>query len=121
MNLALAILAIWFVESSCGQEQFMRRTHPWADCGHLGMKPSVVEQVNRIVGYKKYKLSDRFDKHTSFEMARIYLRAFLPSKYTLTDVGLLWRYGPTGRYTYHHERAYVNRLKCRYKQLLKGN
>lgn len=116
-NMFLVILSIWMIESTEGTYLQSRISTDYA--GHLMMKEIFVTDVNRIVGSEKYTLQDRFDKHKSFEMARIYMRYYLPRKWCIEDAANLWRYGPVGRWSVPKRNRYSNKVMKRYKELTK--
>lgn len=90
--MALVVLIIWQMESSCGKNM----NHPdKASRGHLGIKQCVVDDVNKRYG-TKYKWSDCDDKILSFEIAEKYINYYADKWDIVDDVFLLWRCGPTG-------------------------
>ncbi len=92
-NITYIIIALWFLESSCGKNF----KHPDPNCvGHLGIKPIVVEDANRIIGTKKFKFSDRGNREKSFEIARIMFNHYANPDWDLGDFFLLWRCGYKG-------------------------
>ena len=54
-----------------------------------------LKDVNRILGYRKYILADRFDPQKSEEMVRIYLGHYGKNK-TLEDIARIHNGGPRG-------------------------
>ena len=112
-NIALIILSIWMVESTQGKFLVAERMS-----GHLMMKEIFVTDVNRFAG-THYTLEDRFDKHKSFEMARLYFQHYLPRKWTIEDAALLWRYGPVGRKNADRRCRYVRNVKAEYRRITK--
>ena len=74
------------------------------DCvGILQMKPIMVDEVNRIVGYNKYHYEDRLNPKLSLEMCELKLDFSLPRQWTIKDACLLWREGDAGRYRHTEE------------------
>lgn len=69
--------AIIHVESRDGEFTY-NRDEPEA-VGILQMFPIYVDDVNRIVGYRKYKYSDRNIRSEAIEMFWIYQRHYNPS------------------------------------------
>lgn len=116
-NMFLVVLTFWFLESSQGK--FLTNEHAAGGRGHLQQTSIFVQDVNRIAGHEKYRLSDRYDKHKSFEMARTWLRYYLPKKWTIDQAALIWRYGPKGskRIKRPWLNSYVLRARREYKRL----
>ena len=63
--------------------------------GILQIRPIMVYEINRILGYKKYKLRDRFDPIKSIEMFKIYTNHHTPD-WTLELVARRWNGGHNG-------------------------
>lgn len=69
MKLIVLILAIILVESS-GNDSAFNADENAAGC--LQIRPVCVNDVNRILGEKKYCLKDRFNRAKSIEIFKIY-------------------------------------------------
>ena len=65
--------------------------------GILQIRPIMVYEINRILGYKKYKLKDRFDPIKSIEMFKIYTNHHTPD-WNLELVARRWNGGCNGEY-----------------------
>ena len=63
--------------------------------GILQIRPIMVYEINRILGYKKYRLKDRFDPAKSIEMFKIYTNHHTPS-WDLELVCRRWNGGYNG-------------------------
>lgn len=63
--------------------------------GILQIRPIMVYEINRILGYKKYKLKDRFDPTKSIEMFKIYTSHHTPD-WNLELVARRWNGGYNG-------------------------
>ena len=63
--------------------------------GILQIRPIMVYEINRILGYKKYKLKDRFDPIKSIEMFKIYTNHHTPD-WDLELVARRWNGGYNG-------------------------
>ena len=63
--------------------------------GILQIRPIMVYEINRILGYKKYKLRDRFDPIKSIEMFKIYTNHHTPD-WNLELVARRWNGGYNG-------------------------
>ena len=63
--------------------------------GILQIRPIMVYEVNRILGYNKYKLKDRFDPIKSIEMFKIYTSHHTPD-WNLELVARRWNGGYNG-------------------------
>ena len=63
--------------------------------GILQIRPIMVYEVNRILGYKKYRLKDRFDPIKSIEMFKIYTNHHTPD-WNLELVARRWNGGYNG-------------------------
>ena len=72
----LFIDAIMYVESG-HNESAVGQTN---DAGVLQITPIYVEEANRILGQKKYTLSDRFDRYKSIEMFTVVNERYNPEK-----------------------------------------
>lgn len=80
--------------------------------GILQIRPIMVYEVNRILGYKKYKLKDRFSSIKSIEMFKIYTNHHTPD-WNLELVARRWNGGFRGE----HKTATINYYK-QVKQIL---
>lgn len=65
--------------------------------GILQIRPIMVYEINRILGYKKYELRDRFDSIKSIEMFKIYTNHHTPD-WDLELVARRWNGGYNGEY-----------------------
>mgnify|MGYP001221640126 CR=1 FL=1 len=65
--------------------------------GILQIRPIMVYEINRILGYKKYELRDRFDPIKSIEMFKIYTNHHTPD-WNLELVARRWNGGYNGEY-----------------------
>jgi hypothetical protein len=65
--------------------------------GILQIRPIMVYEINRILGYKKYELRDRFDSIKSIEMFKIYTNHHTPD-WNLELVARRWNGGYNGEY-----------------------
>jgi Transglycosylase SLT domain len=69
------------------------------DVGILQITPVMVEEVNRILGRKKYTLADRLDPVKSVEMYRIYQKHYSGKRPKVMPVtewqARIWNAGPT--------------------------
>jgi hypothetical protein len=63
--------------------------------GILQIRPIMVYEINRILGYKKYELRDRFDSIKSIEMFKIYTNHHTPD-WDLELVARRWNGGYNG-------------------------
>jgi hypothetical protein len=63
--------------------------------GILQIRPIMVYEINRILGYKKYELRDRFDPIKSIEMFKIYTNHHTPD-WNLELVARRWNGGYNG-------------------------
>ena len=74
--------------------------------GILQIRPIMVYEINRILGYEKYKLKDRFDPIKSIEMFKIYTNHHTPD-WDLELVARRWNGGFRGE----HKTATINYYK----------
>lgn len=87
------ILRCFFdVESSFGTNIYNEEENA---VGWLQIRPIMVKEVNQIIGYEKYKLSDRWDKEKSVEMFWVYQNQFNP-KLDIEKAARLWNGGRSG-------------------------
>ena len=77
--------------------------------GVLQIMPIMVEEANRLAGYKKYKLSDRTDKDKSFELFHLIMRHKNP-EYDIALSCYIWN--PNGKV------KYVRDIEKKYKELI---
>lgn len=64
--------------------------------GVLQIHPITIEDVNQIIGSKKYKLSDRKCPVKSREIARIYLQHYTNKNWNAGKICRVWNGGPDG-------------------------
>jgi hypothetical protein len=94
--LSLALQLLIAVESNGNPRAFNAKEQA---IGILQIRPIMVEDVNRILGEKKYEHSDAWEPKASVEMATIYLEHYgsrLGGEPSIRDYGLLWCAGPDG-------------------------
>lgn len=99
------VKAIIFVESSGNNNAYCASEDA---VGCMQIRRVMVRDVNRIVGYKKYKLKDRWDRDKSIEIFNIYC-----SHYNLTtpeQKARAWNGGPRG-YKKKSTQHYWNKVK----------
>ena len=83
-------------------------------CGILQIRPVLVKDVNRILGYEKYSLQDRFDPEKSKEMFVIIQRNYNKKK----DVNLairMWNVGTVAIYDKNKGAQYYDKVMQYYK------
>jgi hypothetical protein len=102
--------AIIFVESSNGENRY--NPGETEAVGLLQIHPIMVRDVNRIVGYEKYQLSDRLSDKASIEMFQIFQRHYNPSG-NFEIMARIWNGGPRGT----QKASTVNYLKMALNQL----
>lgn len=76
--------------------------------GCLQIRPIYLKQCNKIVGYEKYKLSDRYSRSKSIEMFNVYQSHFNPNKDLHLAIKL---HNPRAGYSYHRD------IENKYKEL----
>lgn len=77
--------------------------------GCMQITPIYLKQCNKIAGYEKYKLSDRYSRSKSIEMFNLYQSHFNPEK----DLHLaIKRHNPRANYSYHRD------IEKKYKELI---
>lgn len=113
MNLLLAAINILIVMESGGDWHAIGDGGDAVGCLQIHME--VVEDVNNIVGHKKYVSKDRKDPVKSREIAAIYLGHYcskerLGRDATLSDYVKCWNGGPDWR----HARAIKKELLNKY-------
>lgn len=77
--------------------------------GCMQITPIYLKQCNRIVGYEKYKLSDRYSRSKSIEMFNLYQDYFNPNKDLHLAIKL---HNPRANYSYHRD------IEKKYRELL---
>lgn len=97
-NLMMAVAVLIQVESRGDPECWRMQEDA---VGILQIRPVMVQEVNRLLGWDKYNYLDRWDQEKSIEMCLIYLnryanRAWLGHAPTLRDCSRLWQSGPRG-------------------------
>lgn len=65
--------------------------------GVLQIRPIMVREVNSILGYDKFKLEDRYDRHKSIEMFKIFTDHHTPD-WNLELVARRWNGGYRGEF-----------------------
>ena len=65
--------------------------------GLLQIRPIMIRDVNRIVGYKKYTLNDRYNFSKSLEIFYIIQDHYNP-EYDIEKAARIWNGGPDGIY-----------------------
>jgi hypothetical protein len=63
--------------------------------GPFQIHKCMVDDVNRIVGYKKFSYHDRYNYNKSLEMFNTYQRFYNPDK-DIEAAARMWNGGPTG-------------------------
>ena len=63
--------------------------------GYLQIRPIMVHDINRIVGYKKFTLNDRWNKEKSIKMFIIYQNYYNPD-WDFEKGARIWNGGPDG-------------------------
>lgn len=91
-QLDLMFKSIAYVESKNGI--FLNDTTHDA-IGIIQIRPVMITEVNRIIGYDKYSLDDRWNHDKSFEIFKIYQDYYNPN-YHLEKGIRIWNGGPTG-------------------------
>lgn len=91
LNLECFINAIIFVETRGSNVHNPKENA----IGYLQIRPVMVQDVNRIVGYNKFKHSDAWDKNKSIEMFKIYQDYYNPN-WDWEKGARIWNGGPTG-------------------------
>lgn len=77
--------------------------------GVLQIMPIMVEEANRLAGYKKYRLSDRTSKKKSFELFHFIMQHKNP-EYDIALACYIWN--PNGKV------KYVRDIEKKYKELI---
>lgn len=85
------IIALCLVESSADPNAINNDA-----VGILQIRPIMVEDVNRILGYPAFDLLDRYDIHASMAMCEIYLSHYKEEEEGLVHLGAKWLCGPSG-------------------------
>ena len=86
--------AIIYIESGNGGAGVYNRNEPQA-VGILQIWPIVVRDVNRIIGYEKYRPKDRLNNKKAKEMFWIYQKYYNPSL-NPDKMARIWCGGPDG-------------------------
>lgn len=100
------IEAIIWRESNGNNKVVNRKTNA---VGCLQITPIYLKQCNRIVGYEKYKLSDRYSRVKSIEMFNLYQDYFNSNKDLHLAIKL---HNPRANYSYHRD------IEKKYRELL---
>lgn len=77
--------------------------------GVLQIMPVMIEEANRLAGYKKYKLSDRTNKKKSFELFHFIMQHKNP-EYDIALACYIWN--PNGKIKYARD------IEKKYKELI---
>lgn len=79
--------------------------------GYLQIHKIMIDDVNRISGYKKYNYSDRKNLRKSIEIFNIYQNYYNPEK-DLIIAARIWNAGPKGKLEkhYHLTDDYIRKL-----------
>jgi hypothetical protein len=93
--LAVLIEALCIVESGGRADEVNRES---GAVGILQIRVCVVEELNRIAGREKWKLSDRSNPRKSKAMAMEYFIEKEEEGMSVVDLAMMWRHGPTGMY-----------------------
>ena len=86
------ILSIQQVESKGSKTLYNKKERA---AGILQIRPIMIREVNRIVGYKKYKLKDRWDSTKSVQIFKTYQKNFNPTA-DLEVASRIWNGGIRG-------------------------
>jgi hypothetical protein len=89
-----ALEAIIWVESGNNGAGAYNRSEPEA-AGILQQFPIFVRDVNRIIGYEKYSLDDRYNDTKAIEMFWIYQNYYNPEM-NIEKMARIWCAGPDG-------------------------
>lgn len=101
------VRAFAFVESSNNTNA---RNKSSGASGILQLMPIMVKEANRLVGYEKYTLSDRFNKEKSFEIFRLIMKHKNPN-YDLAKACYIWNPNGDTEYTKRVEEVYNELIK----------
>ena len=82
--------------------------------GCLQIHPIMVRDVNRILGYAKYSLADRYDRCKSRNMCKTYLNHYLRET-NIEFMARCWNGGPTG-YKKESTKPYWAKVKARLEE-----
>lgn len=96
------VQALAFVESS-NRENAKNKSS--GASGILQLMPIMVKEANRLVGYDKYTLSDRFSKEKSFEIFHVIMKHKNPN-YDLAKACYIWNPNGDTEYTKRVEEVY---------------
>lgn len=78
--------------------------------GCMQIHPIMVTDVNRILGWDGYTLDDRYDRHKSYQMFRIYTYHYCKGK-DFEHIARCWNGGPSG-YKKESTKAYWEKVKA---------
>jgi uncharacterized protein (DUF2267 family) len=96
--------------------------HPDKDsAGPMGIKKIFVDDVNRIIGYKRYTYTDRYNRDKAFAMTRTYLRYYMKDEVSIEKAFAVFRAGNDGsKHLTVKQQEYVNHGILVYEQIKKG-
>ena len=100
--------AIIWVETSGGNSRY--NPGETESVGLLQIRPIMIKEVNRILGYNKYQLSDRLSDKKSIEIFTIYQQKFNPEM-NFEKMCRLWNGGRSGMQKTSTLKYYNNALK----------
>lgn len=78
--------------------------------GVLQIHPVMVDDINRIVGYKKFTYKDRKIPSKSIQMAVIYFRHYERDLQDFEALSRAWNGGPSWRKKRHKTDAYADKV-----------
>jgi len=102
----ILIESLIYVETTNGKNLFNEKE---LAIGHLQIRPVMIDDINRIVGYEKYKHEDAWNKKKSIEMFWIYQNYYNP-ELNLEIAARIWNGGPAG-HQYTATLHYWNKVK----------
>lgn len=85
--------------------------------GYLQISPIMIKDCNRILGYKRYSLNDRFSKKKSIEIF-ILIQSYYNKTNNIERAIRLWN-GGTG-YTVTSTNGYYKKVMKEYNRILSG-
>lgn len=91
------INALIYIESK-GDDYAVSKNGVHVGC--LQISQQLVDDCNRILGYNKFKYSDRFNRNKSIEMFHVIQKYYNPS-YNIENIIIIWNAGP---YRNNHEK-----------------
>ena len=100
------IEAIFEVESSSGK--YLVGDNGKA-IGSFQIHKCMVDEVNRILGYDRFKYKDRFNYHKSVQMFNIYQSYYNPDR-DIEMAARIWNGGPRGMHK-HATKKYYKKVK----------